>query len=68
MTKDTTVAQNTESSGEKPSSMKAMIETSERKWNQYFFVRLQADSTVSNTTFFMPNLRTSISTIRNSVR
>src|SRR5688572_6886880 len=30
----TTVAQNTESSGEKPSSMKAMIETSERKWNQ----------------------------------
>jgi hypothetical protein len=34
---DTTVAQNTDSSGEKPISMKAMIETSDRKWNQYFF-------------------------------
>ena len=30
----TTVAQNTESTGEKPQSMKATIETSERKWNQ----------------------------------
>ena len=30
----TTVAQNTESTGEKPHIMKATIETSERKWNQ----------------------------------
>ena len=48
--------------------MKAMIETSERKWNQYFFDRVHADSTCSNTACFTPNLRTSISTIRNSVR
>ena len=33
-TSATTVAQNTDSSGEKPISMKAMIETSDRKWNQ----------------------------------
>jgi hypothetical protein len=62
--KATTVAQNTESSGEKPNSMKITMEKSERKWNQYFFVRLQADSTRSKTTSFMPNLRTSISTMR----
>ena len=30
----TTVAQNTDSTGEKPHSMKTTIETSERKWNQ----------------------------------
>ena len=48
--------------------MKATIETSDRKWNQYFFVRLQADSTCSNSTSFMPNLRTSISTMRKSAR
>src|SRR6267142_7259994 len=68
VTKDTTVAQNTDSSGEKPSNMKATIETSDRKWNQYFLVRLQADSTCSNSTSFMPNLRTSISTMMNSAR
>ena len=28
------VAQNTDSTGEKPSSMKAMMEISEPKWNQ----------------------------------
>jgi hypothetical protein len=48
--------------------MNAMIETSERKWNQYFFDRLHADSTCSNSACLTPNLRTSISTIRNSVR
>src|SRR6266850_5510567 len=42
VTADTTVAQNTAITGEKPHSMKATIETSERKWNQYFLVRLHA--------------------------
>src|SRR5512139_690428 len=55
VTAATSVAQNTDSSGEKPISMKATIENSDRKWNQYFFVRLQADSTCSNTASFMPN-------------
>src|SRR5262249_47264478 len=66
----TTVAQNTASLGEKLNggSMKTMIATSDRKWNQYFFDRLHADSTRSNSTSFMPNLRTSSSTITNSAR
>ena len=34
VTNDTTVAQNTDSTGEKPNSMKTTIETSDRKWNQ----------------------------------
>ena len=63
MASATTVAQKTESSGEKPISMKATIETSDRKWKPYFFVRLQADSTRSYTMSAMPNLRTSISTM-----
>src|SRR3954465_2189702 len=63
---ETTVAQNTESTGEKPHSMKTTMETSDRKWNQYFLVRFQAVSTRSKVTSFMPNLRTSISTITNS--
>src|SRR5687768_6811368 len=50
VTKATTVAQNTDSSGEKPISMKAMIEISDRKWNQYFFDRLQALSTAAKLT------------------
>src|SRR5215510_4858714 len=37
VTIDTTVAQNTESTGENPHNMKTMIDTSDRKWNQYFF-------------------------------
>ena len=57
-----------EASGEKPISMKAMIDTSDRKWNQYFFVRLHALSTRSKVTSFMPKRRTSISTITNSAR
>src|SRR3954468_6599140 len=44
---DTTVAQNTDSTGEKPHSMKTTMETSDRKWNQYFLLRLHADSTCS---------------------
>src|SRR3954469_19068958 len=65
---ETTVAQNTDSTGEKPHNMKITIEMSERKWNQYFLVRLQALSTRSKVTSFMPNLRTSISTIAKSAR
>src|SRR5689334_1893817 len=65
---DTTVAQNTDSTGEKPHSMKTTMEMSDRKWNQYFLLRLQADSTLSKVTSFIPNLRTSISTITNSAR
>src|SRR3990172_6885029 len=65
---DTTVAQNTDSTGEKPYSMKITIDTSDRKWNQYFLVRFQSDSTCSNFTVCMPNLRASISTIRNSAK
>jgi hypothetical protein len=34
VTAASTVAQNTASTGEKPSSMKAMMEMSEPKWNQ----------------------------------
>src|SRR5213075_424492 len=49
---ETTVAQNTDSTGEKPHSMKTTIEISDRKWNQYFFVRLQAPSTRSKVTSF----------------
>ncbi len=63
-----TVAQNTDISGEKPYTMKPMIATSDRKWNQYCLVRLHSDSTRSNFTLCMPNLRASISTIRNSDR
>ena len=48
--------------------MKAMIETSDRKWNQYWRVRFQTVSTFSNFASFMPNLRASSSTMRNSAR
>ena len=48
--------------------MKNTIDTSDRKWNQYFRARLHADSTRSKVTSFMPNLRTSISTMTNSAR
>ena len=41
VTNDTIVAQNTDSTGEKPHSMKTTIETSDRKWNQYLRVRFQ---------------------------
>src|SRR5260221_143589 len=68
VTAETIVAQNTDSTGEKPQSMKNTIDTSERKWNQYFLVRLHALSTCSKVTSFMPNLRTSISTIANNAR
>src|SRR5438067_7276053 len=68
VTAETTVAQNTDSTGENPHRMKTTIETSERKWNQYFLVRFQAVSTCSKVTSFMPNLRTSISTIANSAK
>src|SRR4051812_11484094 len=44
---ETTVAQNTDSTGEKPHSMKKMIETSERKWNQYLRVRFHTVSTLA---------------------
>src|SRR5215212_1230030 len=33
---ETTVAQNTERTGEKPHSMKTTMDMSDRKWNQYF--------------------------------
>ena len=64
-----TVAQNTDSIGEKPSSMKTTIETSDRKWNQYR-LRERAKPTRRARTrrSRMPNLRASISTIRNSDR
>src|SRR5690349_19663732 len=65
---ETTVAQNTESTGEKPHSMKTTMEMSDRKWNQYRLVRLHALSTRSKVTSFMPNLRTSISTMAKSAR
>src|SRR5437667_1843673 len=68
VTAETSVAQNTAITGEKPHSMNTTIDTSDRKWNQYFLLRLHADSTRSNVTSFMPNLRTSISTMANSAR
>src|SRR5690349_10761419 len=46
---DTTVAQNTDITGEKPMSMKTTMETSDRKWNQYLRVRFQTESTFSKT-------------------
>ena len=55
VTNETTVAQNTDSTGEKPQSMKTTIEISERKWNQYFLLRLQTPSTFSNATWRMPD-------------
>ena len=39
---DTTVAQNTDITGEKPYIMNTTIEMREKKWNQYFFVSDQA--------------------------
>ena len=44
---DTTVAQNTDITGEKPNIMNTTMEIREKKWNQYFFVRDQALSAVS---------------------
>src|SRR3979490_2914869 len=61
VTAETSVAQNTAITGEKPHTMNTTIDTSDRKWNQYFLVRFHADSTRSKVTSFMPNLRTSIS-------
>src|SRR4051812_31016141 len=65
---ETTVAQNTDSTGEKPHSMKKTMETSDRKWNQYLRVRFQTESTFSMMVLPMPFLRASISTIRNSAK
>src|SRR5574337_837890 len=45
---DTTVAQNTDSTGEKPQSMKTTIDTSDRKWNQEWRDRFQTVSTFGN--------------------
>src|SRR6185369_2570732 len=59
---DTTVAQNTDSTGEKPHIMKNTIDTSDRKWNQYLRVRFQTESTLSKRVLPMPYLRASIST------
>ena len=39
---DTTVAQNTDITGENPNIMNTTMEISEKKWNQYFFVSDQA--------------------------
>ena len=64
----TAVAQNTDSTGEKPHIMKTTMEISDRKWNQYLRVRFQSESTFSNTVSPMPYLRASISTIRNRAR
>src|SRR4051812_30062151 len=49
VTIDTTEAQNTDSTGEKPHSMKATIEISDRKWYQYLRVSDQTDSTLPKT-------------------
>jgi hypothetical protein len=68
VTSDTTVAQNTDSTGEKPHIMKATIDTSDRKWNQYLRVSVHTESTCSKVVLPMPYLRASISTIRNSAR
>ena len=65
---DTTVAQKTDSTGEKPHIMKNTMEISDRKWNQYLRVRFQTESTLSNLVLPMPYLRASISTIRNSAK
>ena len=54
--------------GEKPHIMKATMEISDRKWNQYLRVRFQTVSTRSKATSPMPYLRASISTMMNSVR
>ena len=48
--------------------MKMTIEISDRKWNQYCLVSDHNDSTRSNLTLCIPNLRASISTIRNSAK
>src|SRR5712692_2598211 len=66
--KENTVAQNTDSTGEYPMSMNTTIDTSDRKWNQYCLVRLHSDSTCSYFTVLMPNLRASISTMRNNAK
>jgi hypothetical protein len=64
----TTVAQNTESTGEKPHIMKTTIDTSDRKWNQYLRVRFQTESGFSKATSRMPYLRASSSTMKKSAR
>src|SRR5205814_821449 len=55
VTAETSVAQNTAITGEKPHSMNTTIDTSDRKWNQYFLLRFHADSTRSKMTSRMPN-------------
>ena len=57
------VAQNTASTGEKPSSMKAMIEMSEPKWNQYCFVMRQSSPFATMISLEPPCLRASTSTM-----
>jgi hypothetical protein len=48
--------------------MKAMIDTSDRKWNQYSRVSDPDRPATARTAPRMPYLRASISTIRNSAR
>ena len=64
----TTVAQNTESAGEKPQIMKPMIATSEMKWYQYRRVSVPSEVSSAIATAGRPNFRVSNSTIRNSDR
>ena len=68
-TNATTVAQNTDISGEKPQTMKPMIATSDRKWNQKRRASCQAVACSCNSADPLEwYLRESISTIRNSDR
>src|SRR5438477_11638818 len=60
VTAETSVAKNTAITGEKPHSMNTTIDTSDRKWNQYFLHRIHDDSTRSTMTSCIPNLHTSI--------
>ncbi len=62
------VAQNTDSTGEKPSSMKAMIEISEPKWYQYCLVMVQSVPFGTISSPAPPHLRASISTITRMAR
>ena len=64
----TTVAQNTAPIGEKPSSMKTMIATSDRKWKPVFRVSCHTPGRTPKSTGRMPYFRASISTISSSDR
>src|SRR3979490_2851819 len=68
VTAETSVAQNTAITGEKPHSMIPTIYTRDRKWNQYFLLRFHADSTPQKVASILTKARSSTLSWANSAR